>query len=109
MINKILGMMSIIIGFKVLLLQDFSGAWSSYNFSSSFLFIPVSFLLFYVGYLFIRYNPQEKKEKYTKCPTCKETYKYNELKDGKCKNCKDVDTIDLDEYFEKFPEELEEK
>jgi hypothetical protein len=106
MMNKIAGIMAIILGLKVLLIQNFSGAWSSYDFSSGFLFIPVSFLLFYVGYLFIRYNPKEKKEKYTKCPNCKEVFNYGELINGKCKNCKDVDTIDLDEYFKKYPDEL---
>jgi hypothetical protein len=109
MMSKILGVLLIILGLKVLLIQNFSGAWSSYDFSSSFLFIPASFLLFYVGYLCLKYKPKEKKEKYTKCPNCKEVFNYNELKDGKCKNCKDVDTVDLDEYFKKYPDELEEK
>ena len=109
MMSKILGVLLIILGLKVLLLQNFSGAWSSYDFSSSFLFIPVSLLLFYVGYLCLKYKAQEKKTQYTKCPNCKEVFNYNELTNDKCKNCKDVDTIDLDEYFEKYPDELEEK
>lgn len=109
MMNKFLGVMFIFIGLKVLILNDFSGNWGSYKFSDYYLFIPVSFLLFYVGYLFIRYNPKEKNEKYTKCPTCKETFTYNELEKGKCKNCKDVDTIELEEYYKKYPEEKDNK
>ncbi|WP_419765269.1 MAG: hypothetical protein ACNI28_02285 [Arcobacter sp.] len=54
-------------------------------------------------------NENIKEIEYTKCPTCKETFTYNELEKGKCKNCKDVDTIELEEYYEKYPEEKDNK
>jgi hypothetical protein len=71
-----------------------------------FILIFISILLFFSEY---RKQPKPKPPQYTKCPKCKEVFNYNELKDGKCKNCKDVDTVDLEEYFKKYPEELEEK
>ena len=46
---------------------------------------------------------------FSKCPECKEIFTYSKLKDGKCKNCKYVDTVDLAVYFEQFPEEKKEK
>lgn len=84
----------------------------SYNDSIKVLFISI--LISIIGYLFIKFfEPikvlKNKIPQYTKCPNCKEVFNYNELINGKCKNCKDVDTIDLDEYFKKYPEELEEK
>ncbi len=67
-------------------------------------------LIIGIGILFITYYfIKSEKEKYTKCPKCKEVFNYKELINGKCKNCKDVDTVDLDEYFEKYPDELKEK
>ena len=71
--------------------------------------ISISFL-----YIFFKLKKVEQKDfiktpQYTKCPNCKEVFNYNELKDGKCKNCKDVETVDLEEYFKKYPDELEEK
>lgn len=69
------------------------------------LFLLIGIILF----IYTKYFYLEKKEKYTKCPKCKEVFNYNELKDGKCKNCKEIDTIDLDKYFEKYPNELKEK
>jgi len=50
---------------------------------------------------------KEKKEKYSICPNCKESFNYHELKDGKCKYCEDVDTIDTEKYYKEHPEELE--
>ena len=68
--------------------------------------ISISFL-----YIFFKLKKVEQKDfiktpQYTKCPNCKEVFNYNELKDGKCKNCKDVETVDLEEYFKKYPDEL---
>ena len=39
---------------------------------------------------------------HTICPTCKETYNYSDLKDGKCPKC-DVDTVDIDKYYKDNP------
>ena len=43
---------------------------------------------------------------HSKCPNCKETFNYTELKNGKCKYCDEIDTIEIDEYYKKYPEEL---
>ena len=99
--SKIAGVMSIIIGLKVLILQDFSGQWSYYYFSNNYLYIFVSLLLFYVGYLSLKYN----KSNYhiiecSKCPKCKTSYNYDYLKDGLCPKC-NIKTIEIDKYFEK--------
>jgi len=44
---------------------------------------------------------------YSKCPKCKTAYHYLELEDGLCPKC-NIETIDLDSYFDKYPEEVEE-
>ena len=87
-----------------------------YSFSGSLNILFVAIFIAISGFLFIKFfepiktlKKKPKTPQYTKCPNCKEVFNYNELTNGKCKNCKDVDTIDLDEYFEKYPEELEEK
>lgn len=70
----------------------------------SFLFALISIYFFYI---FIQYKHINNKNKYTKCPRCKDVFNYKDLKEGKCPNCEDIDTIDLDEYFKKYPDELE--
>ncbi len=45
----------------------------------------------------------------TKCPICKETFNYKDTLNGKCPHCKDADTIDVKEYYKKYPEELKEE
>ncbi len=109
MINKLLGISLIFLGLKVLIIRDFSGNWGEYKFSYFYLHVPVSFLLFYIAYLFIKYSRKEKQEKYSKCPRCKESFNYNELEKGKCKYCKDIETIELEEYYKKYPQELKEE
>lgn len=44
------------------------------------------------------------KIEYSKCPKCKETYTYSTLEKGMCPKC-DIKTIDIEKYFEKFPDE----
>jgi len=41
------------------------------------------------------------------CPKCKETFNYDELEDGKCKYCEDIDTIDMEEYYKEQREKEE--
>jgi len=103
--NKLTGIIFIILGLKVLLVQDFSGAWSDFHFGSNYLYIPLSILLFYVGYKF--YTLKEKKMiEHSKCPKCKTSYNYQYLKDGLCPKC-NIKTIEIGEYFKKYPDELE--
>ena len=90
--------------------------WSKHSSEESFSIIKEGIILIFISIIYWKYiepkipeKTKNKKTQYAKCPNCKEVFNYNELINGKCKNCKDVDTIDLDEYFEKYPEELEEK
>ncbi|MGE0052430.1 MAG: hypothetical protein AB7S49_13000 [Arcobacter sp.] len=87
-----------------------------YSFSDSINILFVAIFTAISGFFFIKFFEPKKTLKnkpkhpqYTKCPKCKEVFNYKELINGKCKNCKDVDTVDLEEYFEKYPDELKEK
>lgn len=63
------------------------------------LFIIIGILLFYSEY---RKKINIKNPKYSKCPKCKEVFNFSELENGKCKYCKDIDTIDIDKYFKQY-------
>ncbi len=69
-------------------------------------------VLIYLG-IFLFYSEYKNKAiikiQYSKCPRCKESFNYNELENGKCKYCKDIETIELEEYYKKYPEELKEE
>lgn len=107
-LNKIAGILFIFLGVKILLLQDFSGNWGYYSFSEFYLYIPISLLLFYVGYKFLIYNKANYTE-FSICPKCKETFYYYGLKNGKCKYCDDVDTVDIEEYYKNNPDKKRNK
>ncbi|QOG12452.1 hypothetical protein [Arcobacter sp. FWKO B] len=64
----------------------------------------VGIILFYIGY-----KRQEDKEKISKCPTCKEIFNHHELENGKCPYCKDVDMVDIEEYYKQYPKERDDK
>ena len=62
-------------------------------------------IIFY--YFWIKNNKKKNTPiEHSKCPNCKETFNYAELKNGKCKYCDETDTIEIDEYYKKYPEEL---
>ncbi len=69
----------------------------------------INFILIGISFLTIGFFQSSEPEKYTKCPRCKEVFNYNELEKEKCKYCKDIETIEVEEYYKKYPEELEEK
>lgn len=48
------------------------------------------------------------KDKYSKCPQCKTAYDYQKLDKGMCPKCH-IPTIDMDEYFKQFPDELKDE
>ncbi len=78
------------------------------NIENRFLFGFIQVLIGVILYKYKFYILKEKKiPECTKCPKCKESFNYSELEKGKCKYCKDVDTIDIEEYYKKYPEELE--
>lgn len=54
-------------------------------------------------YLLLKEFKKPKISKHTKCPKCQETFNYKDTINGKCPHCKDMDTIDIKEYYEKFP------
>lgn len=101
--NKIIGILFVFVGLKVLFIKDWQGNWVNYEFSMHSLYIPVGLLCIYTGYLFFKMKAQ--KIEFSKCPKCKKSYSYPELKDGMCPTC-NVKTIEMEEYFKKYPEEL---
>ena len=101
--NKVAGVLMIIVGLKVVFIKDWQGNRINYEFSMYSLYIPVGFLCIYIGYLL--FNIKNKKIEFSKCPKCKKSYNYSELKDGMYPTC-DVKTIEMEEYFKKYPEEL---
>ncbi len=100
-----LGLILIILGFKVIIIKKFSARGGYVDFTNPYVHWSLGILLFYIAYLLIRYNPKEKQEKYTKCPKCKEVFNYKELKEDKCKYCEDIETIEIEEYYKKYSNE----
>ncbi|MCT7610324.1 hypothetical protein N5U14_05655 [Aliarcobacter butzleri] len=87
-------------------IEKFTFVEALYLFVVSIIFI---ICLYFFNKLFISIRNKDKLNKklqYSKCPKCKEVFNYNELKDGKCKYCKDIDTIDIEEYFKQYSNEL---
>jgi len=52
------------------------------------------------GAIFIISLKIKKRTEYSKCPKCKESYRYSELKDGICPKC-NIKTVDMEEYYDK--------
>ena len=99
----------------IMLIQGLLIFLTGYNFVKGQGFIKTKFDLniFLIGIaLFILTNLLKSKIKrpieHTKCPKCKETFNYKDTLNGKCPHCKDVETIDIKEYYEKFPDEKKE-
>jgi len=67
--------------------------------------ILLSIVSLYIIFKMKNVSLDKKNIEYSKCPKCKEVFTYNELKNVKCKHCADTDTIDINEYFKKYPEE----
>ena len=105
---------TIIVGLDLLISGEFSVKGNRIDLSENNLniYLGLIFLSFSIIIVYTSKNSntiaieKPKTPQYTKCPNCKEVFNYNELKDGKCKNCKDVETVDLEEYFKKYPDEL---
>lgn len=97
-VNIIEGILGLMLG------KVFVRHWHNVNFIESLFWLSSGII-----FLYLAFKIKEPKEKITKCPKCKEVFNYNELIDGKCKYCKDVDTIDIEEYFKQYPNELEDK
>lgn len=76
---------------------------NNYSFEYGLFILCISFIFFYIGYKKHKTNTPQ----YTICPNCKETFNYDDLKKGKCPYCKDVDTVDIEQYYKEHPEKLE--
>ena len=62
--------------------------------------ISIGLILLYLYYIF------KQTIEFSKCPKCKKSYTYSDLKDGICPTC-NVRTIETGEYYKKYPEELD--
>jgi len=56
--------------------------------------------------LYYAYNLKSDVKEFTKCPKCKESYDSITLKSNMCPKCH-IKTIEIDEYFKKYPRDLE--
>ena len=68
--------------------------WVILDTKQAFSNIAISILILF----FIK--TRKKILEYTICPTCKETYFYKDLEDGKCPKCK-IETVDIDKFYDK--------
>ena len=64
----------------------------------STLFFLLSMYILYLKF-FNKNKSKKKKINFSICPTCQESFKYEELENGKCKYCDDVDTVNIEEYY----------
>jgi uncharacterized membrane protein len=102
-IDLVLSILSII-GFDI---QTRSTEW--YKMTTIELYSRLQYSLIFIifGLLFFKYiEPKipEKEEKNKKvvfsiCPKCNESFTYNDLKNGKCLYCENIDTIGIEEYY----------
>ena len=97
-----------LIGFLILITKELSnnrGIRIDLSENNMYLYISLVFFLLAVYVLYIKFTKKISIQ-HSKCPTCKESFNYAELKNGKCKYCDEKDTIEIDEYYKKYPEEL---
>lgn len=99
-----IGVFLIIWAFSFYYSGTFMVYWG-FNIELGYFRIPLSLGLCILG-VYIIISKHEKQIEYSKCPKCKKSYNYSELKDGMCPTC-NVKAIEMEEYFKKYPEELE--
>lgn len=76
-----------------------------YKYPVAIIFFIFSMYCFKIAYQIYKRDKNKQKAKkiiYSICPNCKETFTYEDLENGKCIHCKDVDTIDIEEYYKKY-------
>ncbi len=114
MYNIFSGMCLIVLSFLYYKTGIFSPSWGGVSFELGIIKVPLSLSLLILGlYLIVSYKKVEsqnldKKEIYTICPKCKETFDYKDLKNGKCPHCKDIDTVDIEKYYKDKKEQEKE-
>ncbi|NQY21998.1 MAG: hypothetical protein HRT40_11965 [Campylobacteraceae bacterium] len=79
----------------------------SYNVLYSLSFIGIGFAIIMGDYLFFNNykNIVVNKIEFSKCYKCKKSYNYIELKKGICPKC-NIETIEIEDYYKKYPYEL---
>ncbi|CUV65411.1 hypothetical protein BN3087_330027 [Sulfurovum sp. enrichment culture clone C5] len=87
--------------FRLLYFGEYSGG-KVYVEKTTFAILTHIIAILFLLYIFYKSSWEPN---FVKCPKCKETFNYKDTLEGKCPNCKDVDTIDIKEYYEKFPDE----
>jgi len=78
--------------------------WTHPSTEYSILMIFFASLILVTSKLYFKYK-KTKLIEYSKCPKCKIAYNYQELHEGMCPKCY-IKTIDMNEYFKQFPDEL---
>jgi hypothetical protein len=103
----------ILTGYFILTRKEFHWKGMIINISNHYLYIIVGGTILILGFLWLysSYKLKQKKEYFTICPKCKESFNYNDLKNGKCLYCENIDTIDIEEYYKenKINEDKDEK
>lgn len=100
-----------ITGTSILINKSYKARWNTNNtdLSVHYIYIIIGIILIIYSFTIIYYSikkkniKQKKQLEHTICPNCKQTYNYKDLKDGKCLTCKDVDTIDIEQYYKENP------
>jgi len=98
--NKSLHYFSLFILFMMAVLQLFGievYLGKSGTIKPSIILISIFFSLSIIYFIYIKFIFRE--EKYSICPNCEETFNFYELKNGKCKSCEGIDTIEIKEYY----------
>lgn len=80
--------------------------WMHPSIEYSVLTIAIGCVILVSAKLYFRHK-KTKQIEYSKCSQCKTAYNYQKLDKGLCPKCH-IATIDMDEYFKQFPDELPE-
>ncbi|WP_419774193.1 hypothetical protein [Halarcobacter sp.] len=101
-----------LLGFSFLFMEEYNFRGISLQTANYPSFKVVGVLIILISlYMLLKYtktkDEEEIQDEYTICPNCKETFNYDDLKKGKCPYCKDVDTVDIEQYYKDNPEEKE--
>ena len=86
-----------LMGYKIFF--KYSG-WKNVDQGFSFFLLATGLIFAYKAY------STKKQIEFSKCPKCKTSYRYETLKDGICPTC-NIKTIETEEYYKKYPDELE--
>ena len=80
--------------------------WMHPSIEYSILMISLGSLMLVGTKIYLR--NKTKHPSYSKCAQCKTAYDYQKLNKGMCPKCH-IPTIDMDEYFKHFPDELKDE